>query len=268
MTARYAHAFAALVRRDLQIFLSYKFAVFSMALSSIFSLTLFHFVSRLVHVQNFRSADDYYSFVVVRLVILQVLTSTLAFPSTTLRQELVAGTFERLLLSPFGGVAAILALLIFPLLRGIVLGIVTLGVATVLFGMHIAWSTAAFAIPVAALGALAFAPFGLLMLGVTLMVKQAVAGSNYIVAGFSLVAGLYFPISLLPGWVRWMSDVQPFTPAADLLRHLLVGTRLSHSVWSEVLRIAAFAIVLLPPMILFVDRALRFARRRGTLIEY
>jgi len=64
---------------------------------------------------------------------------------------------------------------------------------------------------------LIFEDFFWLALG--LLVKQTVMGASFIVSAISLVAGLYFPISLLPGYLRWASDVQPFTPAVDLLRH-------------------------------------------------
>ncbi len=43
----------------------------------------------------------------------------------------------------------------------------------------------------------------------------------------SLVAGLYFPVALLPQWIRWASDVQPLAPATELLRWALVGQPLT-----------------------------------------
>jgi len=48
-------AFVAVVRRDLAIFMSYRTRVFSQAMSALFSLALFYYVSRLVHVSGFGS---------------------------------------------------------------------------------------------------------------------------------------------------------------------------------------------------------------------
>ena len=62
-------------------------------------------------------------------------------------------------------------------------------------------------------------------------------------AGITLIAGFYFPVSLLPGWIQWASDVQPFTPAVDLLRHLLIGIDLEGSAWLAVARLAGFAAI-------------------------
>ena len=263
-----ARAIGALVRRDLVTFLSYRTRVISLALGSLFGLALFHFISRLVRVEQFETPDEYYAFVVVGLVILQPLTSTLGTGPSVLRQELVAGTFERLVLSPFGPVGSMMGLLVFPLLLSLFTGVVTLSLAGLVFGLDIRWDTAALAIPISALGALAFAPFGLAMLGVGLMVKQAVSGTTWVIAGVTLVSGLYFPVSLLPDWIEWASYVQPFTPAVNLLRNVLVGTPLPDPAWLELLRITGFAIVLLPAAAAFVNFTVRFAHRRGSLIEY
>ena len=263
-----ARAAAALVRRDVHTFLSYRTRVLSLALGSLFGLALFHFISRLVRVEQFETPDEYYAFVVVGLVILQPLTSTLGTAPSALIQELVAGTFERLVLSPFGPVRSMMALLIFPLLQALVTGVVTLSLAALVFGLDIRWDTAALAIPISVLGALAFAPFGLAMTGIGLLIKQAVSGAAWLIAAMTLVSGLYFPVTLLPGWIEWASYVQPFTPAVNLLRNVLVGTPLPDPAWVELLRITGFAVVLLPAAAAFVNFTVRYAQRRGTLIEY
>jgi ABC-2 type transport system permease protein len=214
------------------------------------------------------SPDQYFAFVVVGIVILGVLTSTLHTPVMTLRQELVAGTFERMVLSPFGAVRCILSLLIFPLVVALSTGIVSITYAALVFGLSLHWSTAAAAIPVALVGAVAFAPFGLLMTAAVVLVKQTNAGAVFVVTGITLVAGVYFPVSLLPDWIRWAADVQPFTPAVDLLRHLLVDTPLRESAWLSVAKLVAFPAVLLPLSLWVLDAAVRRSRRQGTVIEY
>ena len=264
----YAGAAAALVKRDALIFASYRTRFVTQFLNAAFTLTLFYFVSRLVRVQPFGSPDDYYAFAVVGLVILQVITATLLTTSSTVRQELVAGTFERLVVSPFGAIGGILAMTVFPVVMALVTGIAMLTFAGLVFGLPIEPLTAPLAIPVGLLGALSFAPFALLVGAAVLAFKQAVSGVGYLLAGFAIVAGVYFPVSLLPEWIRWASDVQPFTPAVDLMRHLLVGTELKESAWWELARLAGFAAVLLPPAVWTLSRALRFGQRRGTITEY
>lgn len=258
----------AVVKRDFRLALSYRLRFAAHLLSAVFSLTLFYYLSRLVQVEAFASPDAYYAFAVIGLVILQVLNSTLALPPGALRQELVAGTFERLVLSPFGPVGGVISMMVFPFVYALVTGLAMLGFASLAFGLDVEWVTAPLVVPVAVIGALAFAPFGVLLLAMVLVVKQAAAGTTWIIAGISLIAGLYFPVTLLPDWIEWASDVQPFTPAVELMRNLLVGTALDDPAWLDLARMAGFAVVLLPASVWVLQRSIHASRRRGTIIEY
>jgi ABC-2 type transport system permease protein len=261
-------AAGAIFKRDLLLFTSYRTRLFSTFFSTAVSLTLFYYVSRLVNSKAVGSPDDYYAFVVVGLIIFAVLTSTLVTPVGTLRAELQAGTFERMVLSPFGAVRAIASLLNFPLALALTTGILSLAFAGIAFGLDLRWDTAALAIPVAALGAIAFAPFGLAMASAVVVFKQTNAGATLVITAVSLLAGVYFPVSLLPGWIQWASDVQPFTPAVDLFRNLLVGTPLHDSAGVALIKLAAFALVTMPLSLLLLRSAVQRSRRRGTIIEY
>jgi ABC-2 type transport system permease protein len=261
-------AAGAIFVRDWRIFKSYRTRAVSATVGAAVGVALFYYVSRLVQSSQFPTPDDYFGFVVVGMVILEVLTSTLTAPIATLRAELLTGNFERIVVSPFGAVASIASLTLFPLALGFAVGVVTIALAALLFGLDLHWATAPAAIPVGLLGALAFAPFGLLLAAAVTTFKQTSAGAALIVTGLSLVAGLYFPIALLPGWIQWTSDVQPFTPAVDLLRHLLVGTPMHGSAGAAVLKLAAFAAVMLPVAILLLRAAVDRGRRKGTITEY
>jgi ABC-2 type transport system permease protein len=260
-------AAGAVVKRDFLLDLSYRTRFLSQILTTFFSLALFYYISRLVTV-GFASRDAYFEFAVVGVIIYQVVSSTLMSPPLTMRQELVAGTWERLVLSGFGAVRSVVALTLYPLARSFAMGIVTIVVAHLVFGLHFHWPLALLAVPTAIFAALAFLPFGVVIVGAVMIVKQAASGASWVIGAMSLVAGFYFPVKLLPDWIRWLSDVQPFTPAVELLRHLLVDTPLAHPAWLDLLKMAGFAAVLLPVSLAIVTAALRSARRRGTVIEY
>lgn len=265
----YRRAALAMLRRDMLIFLSYRLRLLAQLFGTIFSLTLFYYISRVVGGSDlFPDPDDYYAFAVVGLLILSVLNSTLGSPPGAFRQELVAGTFERLYLSPFGPVASLVSMLLFPFCFSLFSAATTLAYAGLAFGMHIEWDTAALAIPLGALGALSFMPFGLLLLAATVVFKQAAAGTTWIIAGISLIGGLYVPVSVLPGWMQTLSDIQPFTPATELLRHVLVGTPLRDSAWLDITKCAVFALVMLPLAVALTHKALDVGRRRATITEY
>ena len=263
-----ADAAGAICKRDLLVFASYRARFVTTFFAAAVSLTLFYYVSRLVRSPRFGSPDDYYAFVVVGIVIFGFLTAALSTPVATLRAELQAGTFERMVVSPFGAVRCVASLLLFPLLLAIVVGALSVAYAGLVFGLDLRWSTAALAIPLALLAGIAFAPFGLAMTAAVVLFKQTNAGATFFIAGVTLLAGVYFPVELLPGWIRWASDAQPFTPALELLRNVLTGTEMRESAGGALAKLAGFAAVALPLSVLALRAALAASRRRGTLTEY
>jgi ABC-2 type transport system permease protein len=261
-------AVVGVARRDLAIFRTYPMRPLSLMFSQIVSLTLFFYISRLVHAADVGSPSSYYAYVVIGMITLAVLTSCLATPVVTLRQEILTGTFERMVLSPFGPVRSVTSLMLFPLLLAYATSLFTIAFAGVVFGLSLHWSTAALAIPVALLGAVAFAPFGLLMAAGTILFKQTRGGTTFAITLVTLISGIYFPTVLLPQWLRWLSDVQPFTSAVSLLRHELVGTALVEPASTSLLKLVLFPAVLFPLTAWLLNWAVEVARRRGTIIEY
>jgi ABC-2 type transport system permease protein len=260
------NAFLAVMRRDLYVYLSYRTRLVSQVLTALFSLTLFYYVSRIVHVKGL-NPDAYFGFVVVGISLISVLYSCFSIPELV-RQELIAGTFDRLLLSPFGAIRSVLAMTLFPMAYSFVLATITLGLGCVVFGLHLHWSTVPQALPVMLLVLGAFLPFGVLFAALTVVIKQGNVGTSWVIAMLSIVGGLYFPVSLLPGWLQTISKLQPFTAATDLLRHLLVNSSLGESPETALLKLVGFAAVLLPVSLLVLGRSIRFGQRRGTIIEY
>jgi len=264
----YASAVFEILRRDVLVFASYRARLFSMILGVFFSLALFYYISRLVSVQSFESPDAYFAFVVAGLIVFRILTSLFQAGTVGVRQQLVAGTFERTLVSPFGAVAGVASLLVFPFVLAFVLSAATLVLAGLVFGMPVEWATLPLTLPLGLLAGLAFAPFALALAAAAVLFKQTAAGAGFILTGISLIAGFYFPVTLLPEWIQWMSEVQPFTPAVELLRHVIIGTPLEDPALLSVAKLAGFAAALLPLSFLILKEAIQVGRRRATIIEY
>jgi ABC-2 type transport system permease protein len=261
------YAFMAVMGRDLRIYVSYRTRLVSQALTVVFSLTLFYYVSRLVHVTGFASHDAYFGFVVVGLALVSVMYSCFSIPELV-RQELIAGTFDRLLLSPFGAIRSVIAMTLFPMAYSFLVAAITLVAGAALYGLSLNWANVPVSIPVMILALLAFLPFGLLFAALTLLVKQGNVGTSWVIALLSIVGGLYFPVSLLPHWMQVAAKLQPFTAATDVLRHLLVGSSLGGDPGTSLLKLAGFAAVLLPASILVLSGAIRMGQRGGTIMEY
>ncbi len=256
-----------IVRRDAVLFMTYRTQLVAQFLGPLFTITLFYYISHLVTARTIHSPGGYFGFVIVGLVIVQILTISLGIMPVSVRQELVSGTIERFLVSAHGPVNGIVGTMLFPLINALFAGVLTLVLAALVFGLPVA-STAVLAIPVSLLGMLAFMPFAFFLVSLVMAFKQAASATQFIIAGLAIVGGLYFPVSVLPEWIRWASEVQPFTPATDLLRHLLVDTPLRQSAGVDLLKLVGFVVVLLPAGFALLRAAIRYGQRTGTVAEY
>ena len=183
-----------IMRRDAILFVSYRTQFVSQFLGPLFSIALFYYISRLLTAKTFHSPGGYFGFVIVGLVIVEILTLSLGIMPGSVRQELISGTIERFLVSAHGPVNGILGTMAFPLCNAFFSGILTLGLAAVIFGLPLA-ATSVLAIPVALLGVIAFMPFAFFLVALVMAFKQVASATQFIVAGIAIVGGLYFPVS-------------------------------------------------------------------------
>ena len=83
-----------------------------------------------------------------------------------------------------------------------------------------------------------------------------------------MLAGVYYPISVLPDWLEPLSRALPLTYALDAMRLTMLQGSSLYEVRSDIVALAAFTVVL-TPVALFVFRlALRRAKMEGSLIQY
>jgi ABC-2 type transport system permease protein len=255
----------ATVRRDAAIFVSYRLRVPGQVVSMLFTLTTFYYVGKLVKPGTVGGHSAYFGYVLVGIVATLVLTAALN-TAQVIRMELMAGNFERIVISPLGPIWGVVSVIIFPILYSTVFAGLMLAVAVAVYGVPLDFGGVGPAIVVGVLGSVAMACIGLLFVGALIAFKSAV-GVTWVIAGLSLLGGAYFPLRLFPHMIRWVAYVQPFTPTVDLLRHLLLDTPTLAPAWSEVLRVLGFCVVLAPAAIGVLSAAVLHSRRRGTLIE-
>ena len=138
MMRNWLDAAIGVVRRDAVIFLTYRTQVMTQVLGMLFQLTIFYFISQLLHSNRFGSPEAYFAFVVVGLAIVQALIITLGLTPAQVRQELVAGTMERFIVSAFGTTNGIVSMMVFPIISALVTGATMLALAALVFGLPLA----------------------------------------------------------------------------------------------------------------------------------
>ncbi|MEV6783480.1 ABC transporter permease [Streptomyces sp. NPDC051098] len=99
------------------------------------------------------------------------------------------------------------------------------------------------------------AAFGLLVLfataltwiavGMGLISPNAEAASNNALPliFLPLISSTFVPVDAMPGWFQPIAEYQPFTPAIETLRGLLLGTEIGHNGWLAVVWCVGLAVL-------------------------
>jgi ABC-2 type transport system permease protein len=260
----------AFVRRDFLEAWSYRAAFISDAINMTLQALLFYYIGRIVDPDALPSFGggqiSYFEFVVVGIAVAMVVGVGLFRAARAFRNEQLMGTLEVLLMTPtsaatiqFGSV--VYDLLYVPVRTGLFFLAVTLAA-----GVDI--NTAG--IPPAVVTLLCFIPFvwGLGILYAASTVTFKVAGGGFLVSILTMTSGAYFPLSVLPGWVQTLSELNPMTLAVEAMRESLLGDGGWSDVGTALLVLAPASLVTLALGILAFRVALLRERRRGTLGLY
>ena len=84
----------------------------------------------------------------------------------------------------------------------------------------------------------------------------------------SLLGGVFFPVAVLPGGLKWISHLLPITYSLEGLRKSFLASVGFKDVLPEIAALVIFSIVLLPVSFVIFRAALRKAKRDGSLTQY
>src|SRR4051812_6379674 len=239
--------------------------------SIVFTLLLFYYLARIVDTSTLPSLkgldSGYFAYVAVGLALVRILYSGLSSFANQLREEQTTGTFETLMATPASPSALILGSGAYDLIRGTAFGVVIIAASAAFFHLRIDVSVDSGLVVTGALFAclFLFAALGVVLAAFTVVFKQTTAVLALATSGIALIGGVYFPIELLPGALRSLAELLPFTWGLEVLRGALLT---GHFELGRLGLLVAFDAVALPVSLVVFNAALRHARRTGTLAQY
>jgi ABC-2 type transport system permease protein len=261
---------SAFIRRDLAIDLSYRAPFALRILATLSTLALFYYLGEIVDNEAFARDEvdsGYFGFVAIGLALFTVVQVSVASFSRKLQEEQTTGTFEALMATPASPSLIILSSAAYELLRALIDGFAMVLIAVVVFGLDLETDPGALALGLVALiGSLGlFAALGVVVAALTVLYKRTVVLVSLVMTTLGLLAGVYFPLDVLPDPIKQLGEALPFTWAIDLLRASLLGGDRSDlalaGIWLSVA-------VLLPLSLVSFKAAVDRARRTGTLAQY
>lgn len=229
--------------------------------------------------------NNYMSFIVVGVAINVFLYTNLADPYTRIARSYYNGTMDLLLLSPMSVFTPLFGFMTKSILDDYPRLFVVGGFGMLLFGAAFRFQYSLIAIGFTIL--ILASSFGIGMISASsfylLNIKRGTEPVRFLVQGLlaTLLAGTYYPVTVLPRPLQWLACLIPHTYAFDALRRLMdPGAHLGGAVlpvqqvlpWPPLLvdglALALMTLILVPLGLLLYGRGIEKARRDGTLTRW
>jgi ABC-2 type transport system permease protein len=262
----------AFLKRDFSQELSYRLSFIMQLGGILFSVAIFYFVARLfgsaVAPQLETYGGDYFSFVLIGLAFTGFLGLSLSSFAASIREGQMMGTLEIMLLSPTRLSAILLSSSLWAYLMTTVRVVVYLLVGAFIFGASLGKANVGAAVLVMLLSIASFSGIGIISAAVVLLVKKGDPVAWLLGGASSLLAGVYYPVSVLPFWLEPLSRILPLTYALDAMRLAMLQGYSIYELRFDILVLLGFTVVLTPLAFLVFKKALKRAKAEGSLIQY
>ncbi|OGO31815.1 MAG: ABC transporter [Chloroflexi bacterium RBG_16_56_11] len=262
----------AFLKRDFSLSLSYRLSFFTQIFGIVFSVASFYFLSRLfgsaMVPQLNQYGGDYFSFVLIGLAFTGYLSLSITSFAQSIREGQMMGTLEIMLLSPTRLSSILLSSSLWAYLLTTFNVVTYFIVGILIFGFSIGQANFLTAIVVLLLSIVSFSGVGIISAAVILLVKKGDPITAIYGSLSGLLAGVFYPVAVLPDWLEPLSRVLPMTYALDSMRLAMLKGYTLYQVRFDLLVLVCFALVLTPFSFFVFRKALKRAKMEGSLIHY
>lgn len=256
--------------RDARLTASYPFSVLMRAGSVVATVAGFYYMAALIkpsaHLGEAGKPLDYFTYVIVNLAFMLLLTRALQAVAQTLRRDQVAGTLEAIFVTRTSVWIVALASAAWPLLYALLETALYFAVA-VAFGMRPAGIDVATIALFLFLGMACMGALGILMGAVVIAYKQSPPTTFFAGSAAAVLSGVLFPVALFPPAIRAVSWLLPTTHALNGLRAGLLGIA-PGAMAADALWLAGATALLVPLAFWGFARAFNVTVREGSLAYY
>lgn len=260
------------LRRDFQTQASYRLDFIMRLARIIIATAIFYFISQTVgtavnpYLQPYDT--DYFHFALLGVAFYPFINLSISSLADVVGRYQHNGTLEMLFLSPTSILTTLSLSTLWGYCWALLQALGYLLVATFFFQAYINWSNLFAALLIVLLAVAANIGLGFINAGFVLVTKRPSPLVNVMALSTNLLAGLYFPVEVLPAWLRGLSYLLPATYSLNALRRTMLQETSLFAVGRELLILSSFALVLLPLGLFIFHYAIRWAKRDGSLTQY
>jgi ABC-2 type transport system permease protein len=192
-------------------------------------------------------------------IIFEILTETVAW-------ERWEGTIEYTFMAPLSRPIHLFGMGLFAIAYGVVRAVLLFAVVAMFFDLDLSNANFAAALIVLVIASVPFIGIGMMTAVLPLISPEKGTQLGFIAQGILLVvSGVYYPVSVLPGWMQALAKISPATYALDGMRDAIVNGAGVGAMWPNIWPLIIIGIVSVPLGLEVFRRGERYAKRHGKL---
>jgi len=178
------------------------------------------------------------------------------------------GTIEHTFMAPISRFTHLIGSCWYAVAHGLLFTFIQLIVVAAFFNLDLSHANYVTATFMLLIGSISFIGFGIGAAVLPLLFTERGSQMSYIVrAILLLISGVYYPISVLPGWMQPLARISPATYVLEGLRAALQNNQViwSPEIWSYTWPLILTGVVSIPVSVYIFRFAERYAKRTGKL---
>ncbi len=188
------------------------------------------------------------------------------FMTETVAWERWEGTIEYTFMAPLRRSVHLFGVGIFAVLYGVLRSAILFAVVASFFGLHLHNAHFFSAILVLTVASASFMGVGTMTSVLPLISPEKGAQLGFVAQGTLLViSGVYYPVTVLPQWMQWLSTISPATYALRGIRRALLDGAGVAGVWGDIWPLMVIGVVAMPLGLWVFRRGEIYAKRHGKL---
>jgi ABC-2 type transport system permease protein len=188
------------------------------------------------------------------------------FMTETVAWERWEGTIEYTFMAPLRRPVHLFGVGAFAVTYALIRSALLFVVVAAFFGLHMSDANFAGAALILAVSSVSFMGVGTMTSVLPLISPEKGAQLGFIAQGTLLViSGVYYPVSVLPEWMQWLSTISPATYALRGIRHAILDGAGLGVLWGDVWPLLMIGVVAFPLGLWVFHRGEVYAKRHGKL---
>jgi ABC-2 type transport system permease protein len=192
-------------------------------------------------------------------IIFEIVTETVAW-------ERWEGTIEYTFMAPLSRPVHLFGMGVFAIVYGVVRAVLLFGVVAAFFTLHLPNADYVAALVLLVIASISFIGIGMMTAVLPLISPEKGTQLGFVAQGLLLVvSGVYYPVSVLPGWMQALAKISPATYALRGCRNAILEGAGVSDLWRDIWPLLVIGAVSVPLGLWVFHTGERYAKKHGKL---